>query len=69
MATADWGYLGLRKAEYDDKALSVWAKGIAAQSWTECFTFFKHEDTCTGPRYAARLLELLGRKNRRHRMR
>jgi uncharacterized protein YecE (DUF72 family) len=62
VATADWGYLRLRKAEYTDTALSAWAKQIAAQSWTECFTFFKHEDTGTGPRYAAKLLELLGAK-------
>lgn len=60
VSTADWGYLRLRKAEYDDKALKAWAKQLAEQGWKESFTFFKHEDTGTGPRFAARLLELLG---------
>jgi uncharacterized protein YecE (DUF72 family) len=59
VATADWGYLRLRKTEYDDKALKAWAKWVRSQAWAECFTFFKHEDAGTGPRYAAKLLELL----------
>ncbi len=62
VATAGWGYLRLRKTKYTDKALSAWAKQMTAQPWSECFTFFKHEDTGTGPRYAARLIELLGTK-------
>jgi uncharacterized protein YecE (DUF72 family) len=57
--TANWGYLRLRKAEYTDTALSAWAEQIKSQKWAECFTFFKHEDAGTGPRYAARLQELL----------
>lgn len=64
VATAGWGYLRLRKEKYTGKALSAWAKRIAGQAWSECFTFFKHEDTGTGPRYAAKLLELLGTKKR-----
>lgn len=61
VATADWGYLRLRKAEYDDATLTAWAKRIAGQPWQECFVFFKHEDAGTGPRFAARLLELLAK--------
>lgn len=59
VATANWGYLRLRRAGYDDTALSVWAGRIAAQRWRESFCFFKHEDTGTGPRFAAWLTELL----------
>ena len=59
-ATADWSYLRLRRPEYDDAALAAWAKRVKAQPWRECFVFFKHEDTGTGPRFASRLLELLG---------
>lgn len=62
VATAGWGYLRLRKTKYTDKALSAWAKQIQTQSWSECFTFFKHEDTGSGPRFAAKLIELLGVK-------
>ena len=59
VATADWGYLRLRRPGYDDAALKKWAERLTAQKWKECFVFFKHEDAGTGPRFAARLLELL----------
>ncbi|MFO0850999.1 MAG: DUF72 domain-containing protein [Gemmataceae bacterium] len=58
VATAGWGYLRLRRAEYDDKALKAWVKRVKGQGWGEAFVFFKHEDTGTGPRFAARFLEL-----------
>jgi hypothetical protein len=32
---------------------------VRAQAWRDCFVFFKHEDAATGPRLAARLLEIL----------
>jgi uncharacterized protein YecE (DUF72 family) len=57
--TAEWGYLRLRRPGYDDAALKVWADRVRAQNWRDCFVFFKHEDAGTGPRLAARLLELL----------
>ena len=59
VATAAWGYLRLRRADYPDDALNLWAGRIRAQGWGECFAFFKHEDAGTGPRFAARLRELL----------
>jgi uncharacterized protein YecE (DUF72 family) len=55
-ATADWGYLRLRRQEYDDNALQAWSDGIAAQPWTAAYVFFKHEDAGAGPRLAARFL-------------
>ncbi|HEX4606954.1 MAG TPA: DUF72 domain-containing protein [Urbifossiella sp.] len=60
VATADWGYLRLRRLDYDDAALAAWAARIKAQPWGDCFVFFKHEDTGTGPDFAARLLKALG---------
>jgi uncharacterized protein YecE (DUF72 family) len=59
VATAEWGYLRLRRADYDDTALAEWADRLRSQNWRECFVFFKHEDAGTGPRFATRLLELL----------
>ena len=59
VATADWGYLRLRRPDYDDSALAEWARRLRAQSWSEAYVFFKHEDAGAGPRMAARLLELL----------
>jgi uncharacterized protein YecE (DUF72 family) len=59
VSTADWGYLRLRRADYTDAVLRSWADRLRAQAWRDCFVFFKHEDAGTGPRLAARLLELL----------
>ncbi len=60
-ATAPWGYLRLRRTDYDDAALADWANRVQAHSWEEAFVFFKHEDEATGPRLAERFLELAGR--------
>jgi uncharacterized protein YecE (DUF72 family) len=57
--TAQWGYLRLRRPEYDDTLLEQWAERVRAQSWGDCFVFFKHEDAGKGPRMATRFLELL----------
>jgi uncharacterized protein YecE (DUF72 family) len=42
--TADWGYLRLRRCDYDDQALRPWAERIRAQPWQRAFVFFKHAD-------------------------
>jgi uncharacterized protein YecE (DUF72 family) len=60
-ATTDWGYLRLRREDYTTAALKKWAKQINAQSWRECFVFFRHEDEGKGPQFASRLLELLAK--------
>ena len=56
--TADWGYLRLRRPDYDDAALQIWADRVREQNWREAFVFFKHEDDGKGPKMAARYLEL-----------
>ena len=56
--TASWGYLRLRRVEYDDAALRDWAGKVASQRWSDAYVFFKHEDAGTGPRLAMRFLEL-----------
>jgi uncharacterized protein YecE (DUF72 family) len=55
-ATAPWGYLRLRRQDYDDAAVASWAERIAAQPWKEAFVFFKHEDEGKGPKLAEQLL-------------
>ena len=42
--TADWGYLRLRRMDYDAAALAPWAARIRAQPWRQAFVFFKHEE-------------------------
>lgn len=58
VATCDFGYLRLRKVAYTEDDLRAWATRIRAESWREAFVFFKHEDEATGPRLAARFIEI-----------
>jgi len=52
-ATADWGYLRLRRAAYTEADLEAWAERVCAQPWERAFVFFKHEDEARGPEFAA----------------
>jgi uncharacterized protein YecE (DUF72 family) len=58
-ATADWGYLRLRRPDYDDAAIGLWAERLQAQNWASAYVFFKHEDAGKGPAAASRLREML----------
>ncbi len=57
VATADFGYLRLRAAEYSEPDLAGWAERIGGQPWKSAFVFLKHE--VLGPAYAEKLAELL----------
>jgi uncharacterized protein YecE (DUF72 family) len=59
-ATADWGYLRLRRTTYSDDDAAAWAERIVSQPWSEAFVFFKHEDEARGPELARRLVARLG---------
>jgi uncharacterized protein YecE (DUF72 family) len=65
VATASWGYLRLRRADYDAAAIATWADRIARQPWREAFVFFKHEDEGRGPRFATEFLERVRRPEAR----
>lgn len=41
VATARFGYLRLRRARYDRRALSRWVDAIRAQRWDEAFVYFR----------------------------
>lgn len=58
VSTADWGYVRLRRNDYNDAELYTWLQHMRAQSWSDVFVFFRHEDEGKGPRMATRLLEL-----------
>jgi uncharacterized protein YecE (DUF72 family) len=60
VATAEWGYVRLRRPDYSDEDLRDWAKRIQAQPWKEAFVFFKHEEAGKGPQFAKRFLEIVG---------
>ncbi len=57
-ATTNWGYLRLRRQNYNQADLANWAKRIRDQKWQEAFIFFKHEDEGAGPRLAADFIAL-----------
>lgn len=58
--TAEWGYLRLRRVNYSDVDLENWISKIKKQRWKRTFVFFKHEDEATGPKLAAKFLEIAG---------
>lgn len=58
ISTANWGYVRLRRKRYTCKQLAEWIERLRSQAWKEAYIFFKHEETGTGPRFAARFLEL-----------
>jgi uncharacterized protein YecE (DUF72 family) len=59
IATADWGYVRLRRGEYPDAVIAEWAKKIRDQPWKEAFVYLKHDDG-DAPSVAKRLIERLG---------
>ncbi|MEX0880705.1 MAG: DUF72 domain-containing protein [Thermoanaerobaculia bacterium] len=59
VATAPWGYLRLRRQDYDAASVAAWAEKLRSQAWSEAYVFFKHEDAGAGPKLAEQLLALL----------
>jgi uncharacterized protein YecE (DUF72 family) len=60
VATAEFGYLRLRRPGYVQADLRAWAERILAQRWREALVYFKHEDEARGPAFALALRELVG---------
>jgi len=59
--TADYGYLRLRRADYQKSDVENWAKFVREQksNWKDAFVYFKHEESGMGPKLAKQMLELL----------
>lgn len=57
VATAPWGYVRLRRQDYDQAANEDWADRITAQPWERALVYFKHEDG--PPEGAVRFKELV----------
>jgi uncharacterized protein YecE (DUF72 family) len=60
---AAFRYVRLREPPYDEAALAGWADRLRPllDDGVRVYCYFKHEDEPTAPRYAERLLALLGR--------
>lgn len=52
VATADCGYLRLRRTHYDESDLCAWVERIAAQPLACAYVYFMHEDEALGCRFA-----------------
>jgi len=66
VATADYGYLRLRREDYTDGDMARWAETIKANEkvWPDVFVYLKHEESGMGPKLAGQLMELLGLEGR-----
>jgi uncharacterized protein YecE (DUF72 family) len=53
VATADFGYLRLRRMDYEPPVIAEWGARIAAQSWQSAYAYLKHE--VLGPLFAEAL--------------
>jgi uncharacterized protein YecE (DUF72 family) len=58
VATADCGYLRLRRTHYEDAELGTWAQKIAALALGRVYVYFMHEDDALGTVFARKLLDL-----------
>ena len=63
VVTADYGYLRLRREDYQTPDIARWAETVRkyAESWNNVFVYFKHEEAGIGPRLAKEMSALLGR--------
>jgi len=57
VVTADFGYLRLRRMDYDPASIAEWGSRIADQSWQTVYAYFKHE--ALGPMFAEALLAVM----------
>ena len=61
VATADFGYLRLRREDYTTSDITRWCDFVSQQreQWRDIFIYFKHEEAGIGPKLAAEMIEML----------
>jgi uncharacterized protein YecE (DUF72 family) len=62
MATTDFGYLRLRREDYQHEDIVRWAKFLETQEkrWSHAFVYFKNQDSDIGPSLVNQLIKELG---------
>ncbi|MBA3543790.1 MAG: DUF72 domain-containing protein, partial [Chthoniobacterales bacterium] len=62
VATADYGYLRLRREDYTSADVARWTEFVRGKAaiWRETFVYFKHEESGIGPKLAQQMVDLLG---------
>ena len=65
VATADFGYLRLRREDYTTDDVKRWTKTVNAQEgkWSDAVVYFKHEEGGVGAKLAGEMLKLVGASN------
>jgi uncharacterized protein YecE (DUF72 family) len=60
--TADYGYLRLRREDYEASDIERWTDFVRDQkpTWNDAFVYFKHEESGIGPKLARQMIESLG---------
>jgi len=60
--TANYGYLRLRREDYQTIDIECWAEFVRQQraNWQDAFIYFKHEESGIGPKLATQMMQLLG---------
>lgn len=61
VATADYGYLRLRREDYQSGDVKQWAEKVREKGsgWSDAFIYFKHEESGIGPKLAMQLRDIL----------
>jgi uncharacterized protein YecE (DUF72 family) len=59
--TADYGYLRLRREDYQKIDIERWAQFVSEQksNWQDAFVYFKHEESGIGPKLAQQMMQLV----------
>jgi uncharacterized protein YecE (DUF72 family) len=59
--TADYGYLRLRREDYQKIDIERWAQFVCEQksNWQDAFVYFKHEESGIGPKLAQQMMQLV----------
>ncbi len=61
VATANYGYLRLRREDYQRADLVRWSEVLKKNesAWSDAYVYFKHEESGIGPKLAQQMIELI----------
>ena len=67
-ATANFGYLRLRREDYGPEDIARWSETLRSHTskWSDAFVYFKHEEQGMGPKLATQLINSLLSSNSSH---
>ena len=59
VATANYGYLRLRREDYQEADVARWSDAIMGHDaqWSDAYVYFKHEESGIGPKLAQQMIE------------